>query len=176
MLERNMLAEATIGTWLSDFVNNDSTTDPKPSHFFPNLQTLDICPPTTEAGLSAALTFIKRTAPTLSSLIIRHPSSYLDSKEANQVVYALTGMESEHVESMSKLKSLQMNISHLQVPFIELLASKFPQLQKLHLRVTNFCAINPSWVRSFLFLCLCVHILSTRSQLKHIFYSFRTRL
>ena len=122
--------DKVLDKWLSDFVNADSTT--KPSRFFPNLQTLDIHPPATPAGLSATLVFIKRTAPTLSSLRIR--SCNLSDEGATQVVHALTRSK---VKS-SKLKSLQMDISDLRVPFIELLAVKLPQLQKLRLGLKNF--------------------------------------
>ena len=66
-------SDDSLGTWLSDFVNdmpnNGSTM--RPSLFFPNLRTLDFHPPATTTGLSATLAFIKRTVPTLSSLIIR---------------------------------------------------------------------------------------------------------
>ncbi len=89
---------------------------PNPETTFANLSALDINPPP------------------------RIRRCYLSSEGATQVVHAFT--ESK-VES-SKLKTLQMDISDLEVPFIELLAIKLPQLQKprLCLKIFRFTTLT----------------------------------
>jgi hypothetical protein len=136
--------EEPLGTWLADLVNSvpqDSAT--KCSSFFPNLKTLDIYPSTTSAGLSALLVIIKRTAPTLSSLTIR--DRYLTREETHQVLDVLTegqgearnGVPAQIPPLPTTLKSLRMNITHLSVSFLDLLARKLPQLQNLWLSVSE---------------------------------------
>ena len=157
--------EEPLGTWLSHLVDDaayDPTIRPPPSPFFPNLQTLDIYPTATPAGLSALLTMIKRTAPTLSSLTIR--DRYLTREEAKQVLDALTeGDEGqvrvgfraqaqptktrEGVIEPANLKSLRMNITHLTVHFLDILAQALPQLQSLWLSVSEI--VGSGRVRSF---------------------------
>jgi hypothetical protein len=167
--------EEPLGTWLTHLVDNvvhDSDNDPMfvPSLFFPNLQTIDIYPSATTAGLSALLTLIKRTAPTLTSLTIR--DRYLTLEEAKRVLNVFTEGEGEvkvgygvQVQSPAmtqatkggtktrnegSLKCLRMNITHLTVPFLDLLARTLPQLQNLWLSVSDI--VGSDQVRSFPFL------------------------
>ena len=113
-----------LDTWFAALVNNNPQ--------FPSLQTLSIeYPPTTPTGLSAMLTFIKRNAPTLSELGIHQCP--LTHKEAEQVIDALTEDEVQLQATSRALKSLSMEITHLSVSFLDLLACKLPQLEKLSL-------------------------------------------
>jgi len=134
-LEMNRIRPTTLDTpldaWLAELVNINSP--------FPSLQTLDIYPLYTQSSLFALLTLLKRTAPTLSSLSIS--SRYLTADEARQVLDALTerghGTQVRIKQEQGKLKSLCMDITHLSVPFLDLLSRKLPHLEKLALRVSE---------------------------------------
>ena len=107
-------SEEPLGAWLIGLSNNVP---------FPSLQSLDIYPSDTQAGRSAVLTLIKRTAPTLSSLkIVGH---CWPCHIADQVANAFKGRE------VQQLKSLSLNIAELSVSFLDLLARNLPQLEKL---------------------------------------------
>lgn len=171
--------EEPLGTWLTNLVDNlahESDDEPKKSRFFPNLQSLDIYPSSTPAGISALLIMIKRTAPTLSSLTIR--DRYLTLEEAKQVLDVLTeGSQHElrvgfraQIQSQPpptttttddtknamgepiKLKSLRMNITHLTVPFLDHLAHTLPQLKSLWLSASEI--VGSGQVRNNQFLLL----------------------
>ena len=129
-----------LGAWLTKLVNSNIQ--------FPSLQTLQLHPPTSKKGISALMTLIKRTAATLSSLII--PSHYLASEEIDQLLDELTT-----TEGSSKLKILEMSITHLSVSFLDLLARRLPQLESLILDVTEIVDSDP--VTIFLFQRLSIH-------------------
>ncbi len=96
-----------LGQWLFDLADNCQ---------FSSLETLDIYPTKTQTGLSALLTLIKRTAPTLSSLTIY--DRCLTPKEAHQVIDAL----SDQVKALTKascLRSLSMDITNLSVSTLD---------------------------------------------------------
>ena len=102
--------------WLIELVNDAS---------FPSLQSLDIYPSNNQAGRSAVLTLIKRTALTLSSLkLFGH---CMPRHIADQMVNALTELE------VHQLKSLSLNVTGLSVSFLDLLARNLPQLEGLFL-------------------------------------------
>ncbi len=111
--------EEPLGAWLADLVNDNV--------HLPSLQTLDIYPSNTQTGLSALLGLIKLTVPTLSSLIVS--GRWLKPEMVNQVIDALTEAEGQP----KMLKSLNLNVTVLSVPFLELLARKLPLLEKLTL-------------------------------------------
>jgi len=111
--------EEPLGAWLAGLVNDDV--------YFPSLQTLDIYPSNTQTGLSAFLSFIKLTVPTLTSLTVS--GLWLNPGMANQVINALTECEGQP----KMLKSLTLKLIELSVPFLELVARKLPHLKKLTL-------------------------------------------
>ena len=124
-----------LGAWLAELVNNNIQ--------FPCIQTLQLYPSISQIGLSALLALIKRTSSTLYSLTI--PNRYLTGEEVGQLLDALTEGEVQvPTTSMvittprtSKLRVLSISINHLSVPFLELLAHKLPQLERLSLRVSE---------------------------------------
>ena len=125
-----------LDAWFAALVNNNPQ--------FPSLQTLGIeHPPTTPAGLSAMFTFIKRTAHTLSKLRIDHCP--LTHKQAGQLIDALAEDEVQLQATTTispkgdsrALKSLSMEITHLSVSFLDLLACKLPQLEELSLDLSE---------------------------------------
>jgi len=105
-----------LGVWLADLVSDNI--------HLPSLQTLDICPPDTQTGISALLSLIKLTVPTLSSLRIR---GWFKPGVVNQMIDALTECEGQP----KMLKSLILDITELSVPCLELVARKLPHLEKL---------------------------------------------
>lgn len=126
--------EEPLGVWLVDLVNDNV--------HFPSLQTLDVYPSNTETGLSALLSLIKLTIPTLSSLIVS--GRWLKPEMANQVIDALTECEGQP----KMLRSLDLNITELSVSFLELVARKLPQLEKLSL--SSFQVVGSGQVCFFL--------------------------
>ena len=136
MSRGNPEGDDSLGVWLADLVNSDA--------HFPSLQSLNIYPSKTQAGLSALLILIKRISPTLSSLKIS--TRDLTFEETQLLVDALT------TEGPSALRTLHVNLTHLSVPFLNLLAHKLSQLEELSLR---YCEIVGSdQVRSLSFLLL----------------------
>jgi len=128
--------DESLGAWLANLVNNNT--------HFPSLQSLDIYPSKTQASLSALLILIKCISHTLSSLKIS--TRDLTLEEAQLLVGALT------TEGPSALRTLHVNLTHLSVPFLDLLAHKLSQLEELSLR---YCEIVGSdQVRSLSFLLL----------------------
>ncbi len=132
-----------LDAWFAALVGNNP-------QFF-SLQTLNIeVPPTTPTGLSAMITLIKRTAHTLSELRISR--CLLTHVQAEQVINALTEDEVQlqamitisPKEESRALKSLSMELTHLSVSFLDLLARKLPQLEKLSLDLAEI--VSPDQV------------------------------
>ena len=165
-LWRNFNDEECLGERLADLLNCDQ---------YPSFQSLTIYPTTSQAGLSAVLTLIRRNARTLSSLKIL--DRYLTFEEAKQVVDALTASQVQvQVSTMTammttptteqepkKLKSLSMNITRLSVSFLDFLAHNFPQLDSLSLMVNEIIGSDQ--------VCFPHSFISTR--LKYTSYSIR---
>jgi len=108
--------EEPLSVWLAQCLNDERC--------FRSLNALDLYPTNTEAGLAGLLTCIKRTEATLVELSIR--DRYLQTAEAKVVVEAASRSE-------SGLKSLRMNIWHLEVGLLDILANKISGLERLWL-------------------------------------------
>ena len=119
--------EKHLGVWLTELANNSQ---------FSSLRTLGIYPSNTPAGLSAVLALIKRTAPTLTSLTIYDHA--LTHEDAARVLDALT----EREVRPRNFKNLEMCILQLSVPFLDLLACKLLQLEKLNLWALDVVGSN----------------------------------
>jgi len=144
----NLVADEWLGAWLAELVNNNTQ--------FPSLEELQLYPSDTRTGLSALLTLIQRTVPTLSSLTIF--DRYLTSEEVNQLLDVLAGggvlvqtMATGLIRNkrQSKLKALIVHITQLSVPLLDLLARKLPQLESLSLFVSEI--VGSEQVRYFFF-------------------------
>ena len=90
--------EESLGAWLTDLVHHHDA-------HFPFLQSLDVYPSLSQAGLSAFLILLKRVSPTLSLLKIAIRE--ITFEEAIQVVHAL---------ATEKLKTLHMHLTALSDP------------------------------------------------------------
>ncbi len=117
-----------MDAWLNEFANSDSQVR--------SLQTLKIFI-STQAGAFALRALIKRTSSTLSSLVIIG-QYFWTHEEATQMIYALAPAEATQMD----LRSLQISIAHLSVPFLDLLAGKIPQLEKLVLCIDQVVGSN----------------------------------
>ncbi len=127
----NPKGDESLGVWLADLVNNNA--------HFPSLRSLDIYPSKSQAGLSAFLILIKRISATLSALTISIRNFTFE--QAKLLVDALT------TEGPSALRTLHVNLTHLSVPFLDLLAHKLSQLEELSL---HYCEIVGSDQARFL--------------------------
>ena len=131
LLHLELLKTARLtDTWLADLVNNNG-------YQLPSLQTLNACinPTDTQMALSPLLSLIKKAAPTLTSLTVS--SHYLRDEEAQSVLDAVTEGKIQAkttTEEPRKLKSLSIYLRYLSVSFLDLLATKFPELERLSLR------------------------------------------
>lgn len=93
-----------------------------------DLQTLHIYPTMMPAGFEAFLVYLKRSANTLTSLIVRE--RYLSYDEVDSVVTTFL-----HRPPESRLKYLRLNVRILSVRVMDLLAEKVPMLERLALIV-----------------------------------------
>jgi len=110
--------------WFTDLANSN--------YPFPTLKALEIY---TQARLSYVLPILRRTASTLSSLTLC--DRYLTDEEGEQVLDVLTVQDGQATkkEEPIPLKRLCIDIFQLNVPFLDLLAFKLPQLEELTLGV-----------------------------------------
>ena len=138
-------AEA-MDAWLTDFAKSNSR--------LLSLQTIHLNPATSQAGLSSLLTVIKSTSLTLSSLTILGLRLWTH-EEAMQVIYALAEgdlpVQTLPRTPRSEFRFLKMTISHLSVPFLNLLAGKLPQLEELILGIYQTVGSDevPYFIASF---------------------------
>ena len=166
LLKTHRLAD----TWFAELVNNNG-------YQLPSLQTLNVCVyPTTQMALSPLLSLIKRAAPTLTSLTVF--SHDLTDEEAQSVLDAVTEGKIQAkttTEEPRKLKSLSMYLRYLSVSFLDLLATKFPELEHLSLRPSMILGSNqvrlvpPSLLFRFFFI-------NTQLGATEIHYSTRSLL
>jgi hypothetical protein len=129
-IQLRILNPEAMDAWLNEFITSESQ--------LPSLQTLKIFL-STNAGTSPILSLIKRTSPTLSSLVLVG-QRFWSHEEATQIICALARATPR--TAPGDLRSLQISIAYLSVPILDLLAGQLPQLEKLVLCIDQVVGSN----------------------------------